>query len=61
MASRLQAEAKPNTLIISNRLKTAYFPQDDTFVGIQRNPKNIGEVDAWEKDYLIATDPSLML
>jgi class 3 adenylate cyclase len=60
MASRLQAEAKPNTLIISNKLKTEYFPQDDTFVGIQRNPKNIGEVDAWEKDYLIETELGLM-
>jgi len=60
MAARLQAEAKPNTLIISNKLKTACFPKDNNFVEIRRNPKNIGEVGAWERDYLTATDSSLM-
>ena len=52
LAARLQVAALPNTLLISNRLRTAIFRADKTFEEIKPTElKNIGEVLVWKKDY----------
>lgn len=52
MSARLQSEAQPNTLIISNRLRTRHFADRDEFTELGvRMLKNIGEVIAWERKF----------
>ncbi len=52
IASRLQAAAVPNALVISNRLRSRYFGARDDFEERGILPlKNIGEVIAWQKCY----------
>lgn len=52
LASRFLLKASPNSFIISNKLKTKIFGEDDNFE--EMNPlllKNIGLVKAWKKNY----------
>ena len=52
LASRFISKASPNSLVISNRLKTKVFGEDNNFE--EMNPlllKNIGSVKAWKKNY----------
>lgn len=51
IASRLQGEARPNTLLLSNKVNTSYFASEALTQRQNLHLKNIGEVDAWEKDY----------
>lgn len=52
LAARLQAAADPNSFVIANRLKKAYFAEDEDFVELDHlEAKNIGQVRAWKKDY----------
>jgi class 3 adenylate cyclase len=56
IAARLQNEASPNSLIISNKLKTTFFERDINFKKLDpRSLKNIGEAILWKRDY--ATSP----
>jgi class 3 adenylate cyclase len=55
MASRLQAEASPNSLAISNRLRARHFDGRDDFcsMGVLKL-KNIGDIVAWQKPFVAA-------
>jgi adenylate cyclase len=51
LASRLQGLAEPNSLVVSNRLKSRCYSGDDAFVELPPTAvKNIGEVVAWRRD-----------
>ena len=49
IAARLQTAADPNSLVMSNRLRTSYFRSDDTLIECEPDAKNIGRVRAWKK------------
>jgi class 3 adenylate cyclase len=51
LAARLQSAAEPNALVISNRLKKAYFDSSEQYEEMPPiHAKNIGDVVAWKKD-----------
>jgi class 3 adenylate cyclase len=51
LASRLQGLAQPNSLVVSNRLKSRCFGRDDAFVELPPTAvKNIGDIVAWQRD-----------
>jgi class 3 adenylate cyclase len=49
IAARLQSEAEPNVMALSNRLKSSYFGNDTTCTEFVAELKNIGRVKAWKK------------
>jgi class 3 adenylate cyclase len=52
IAARLQGEAEPNSLMISNRLRKRFFGARDDFEEVGPfNLKNIGKVIAWRKTF----------
>lgn len=52
LAARLQATAPPNSLVVSNIIKTEIFKDDKSLEDISPlEVKNIGEVKAWKKSY----------
>jgi class 3 adenylate cyclase len=52
ISARLQSEAEPNSLVISNRLRTRHFGNRTDFEELgPRTLKNIGDVIAWLKRF----------
>lgn len=52
LCSRLQTLAEPNTVVISNRLRSRYYPYDDSFHELPpTDAKNIGEILAWCREF----------
>jgi class 3 adenylate cyclase len=49
IAARLQGEAEPNVMALSNRLRNSYFGNDATCTEFAADLKNIGRVIAWKK------------
>jgi class 3 adenylate cyclase len=57
LAARLQAQARPNTMLVTNKLKKACFAADAAFKESESiEAKNIGKVMVWRKAYEIEDD-----